>query len=64
MYEKVRDRGHKIVAKNHHFFEFVQYPCNTTFLYQNLMGNPPKKQEQKCKFPIILAATHFFCDHV
>ena len=35
------------------------YPFNTTFLYQNLMGNPKKKQK-KSKFPNILTATNVF----
>ena len=41
----------------HHFLEIVQYICNITFLYQNLMGDP-KKHFKKCKFPNILAATY------
>ena len=41
--------------KIHHFLEIVQYTCNTTFLYQNLMGDPNK--QKKCKFASILAAT-------
>ena len=44
----------------HHFLEIVQYTCNTTFLYQNLMGNPPKKNNKKYKFAGILAATRVF----
>ena len=27
-------------AKIHNFLEIVQYTCNTTIIYQNLMGNP------------------------
>ena len=41
-----------------HFLEIVQYTCNTTFLYQNLMGSP--KEQKKYKFPSILAATYVF----
>ena len=55
-YLKVTKLWQKI--KNH-FLEIVHCTCNTTFLYQNLMGNP-KKQKKPRKFTSILAATHVF----
>ena len=30
-------------SKMYHFLEIVQYTCNTTFLYQNLMANLKKQ---------------------
>ena len=43
------------------FIEIVQYICNTTFLYRHVMVNrKKKKQNEKCKFPSILAAADVF----
>ena len=55
--------GKKTKIIIHHFLEIVQYICNTSFLYQNLMGNP--KNKRKYKFPSIFTDTQvFFYDHV
>ena len=37
-------------SKTHHFLEIVQYTCNTTFLYQNLIGNLKKQKMQISKY--------------
>ena len=37
-------------SKIHHFLEIVQYTCNTTFLYQNLIGNLKKQKMQISKY--------------
>ena len=56
MNDKVRDQGHKIVAKDQKYIIFLEIVQIVHFFYQNLMGNP--KSNKKCKFPSILAATH------
>ena len=40
----------KLWQKNHHFFEIVQYTCNTTSLYQNLMGNSKTQKMEISKY--------------
>ena len=45
-FDKFRDRGHKIMAKNLFFLEIAQYTCNTTNLCQNLPPPPQQKKKQ------------------
>ena len=46
----------------HHFLEIVQYICNTTFLYQDLMRNP--KKTIKVQISKYFSLSTFFYDHI
>ena len=56
IYNRVRDQGHKTVPK----LAIVQYICNTTFLYQNLMGSSKRQKTQMQKMLYFLAAAYDF----